>query len=75
LSDELIENMPTLKSMMDKYRRIKNKHLKNFNQLLDDIPNFLSLDMKGKKFVQYDHGVHEEKKLVVMFSDDNLKYI
>jgi hypothetical protein len=71
LSEEVIPNLTKLKSMMNTCNRIKNVHLKDFNPNFDDIPNFLHFDMTGKKFLQYNHGVKNERRFVILFSEDN----
>lgn len=69
-----IKELPKLKSMLNKCRRIKNKHLSGFDPVFDDIPEFLQKDLNGSVFMQYDSGINSHNRYVIFYSQNLITF-
>jgi hypothetical protein len=70
--EKTINTLPNFKSILDACTRVRYKKLPFFKPSLEDIPDILSFDLQKKKFIQYDSGVVDINRFVIMFSESNI---
>ncbi|KAF7685482.1 hypothetical protein CDIK_3769 [Cucumispora dikerogammari] len=73
LNNNEIAQMPKFKSLNDKCSRVKKERFSGVNFNLNDIPDFLSKDMRGNKFLQFDKGALSTDRFIILFSEENKK--
>lgn len=66
--EDVVTILPNLTSMCDSITRVRNKCIGFVKSEILDIPNVLKFDLHGDLFCQYDSGVKNNSRYVILFS-------
>lgn len=63
--DELIIEMPTVKSLKQTIRRARNVNLNQTKDICSDIPEVLKNDSRGNLFLRFDSGIQDNNRFLI----------
>lgn len=73
LEPSTLATIPKYKSLNDKITRIKNELY--YKNKIDDIPEFLKLDLRKNKFLQFDSGNTDIGRFIIFFQPKHPNFL
>lgn len=74
LTPNVLSILPKIETIRDDGTRKRNK-IDNFVVKVEDIPEALRVTLTKQKFLQYDSGQNDDSRIIIFFSNENLKLI